>query len=110
MGKAPCPDSGWRDAAQDTPSLDRVWPLGAVSSQVAVGVAPQVRRARERGESLRVVDQTAEPALSCGLPVGAPIWWPQFPPEYQCGPAGSQIEPPWLVLDHVFSWPPLPIH
>src|SRR5258708_4163371 len=104
MGKAPCHDSGWRGAAEDTPSLDRVWPLGVVSLQAVVGAGPQARRAPGRGESPRVVAQTAAPALAYGLSVGAATWWPPFLPGGPRGPAVSQMQQPSLFPDHACAW------
>src|SRR5260221_12206420 len=100
MGKAPCHDSGWRGAAQDTPSLDRVWPLGVVSLQAGVGAGPQARRAPERGESPRVVAQTAAPALAYGLFVGAAALWPPFLPGRPRGTAVAPMQQPSLFPHH----------
>src|SRR5258708_39048997 len=99
MGKAPCHDSGWRGAAQDTPSLDRVWPLGVVSLQAGGGAGPPARRAPERGESPRVCAQTAAPALAYGLSLAAAPWWPPFLPGGPRRPALSHSEQPSLFPD-----------
>src|SRR5439155_24380651 len=110
MAPSPWLDSGWQGAAQDTPSLDRVWPLGVGSLQVVVGGGPQARRAPERGGSPRVVDQTASPALAHGWPVGAALWLPRSLPACARGPRLSQWQQSAPFPGHAVAWLPLPMH
>src|SRR6266480_792873 len=100
----------WAEPAPDTLCRDQVWPLAGASSQVVVDGGTQARRAPERDESPRVVDQAVAPSPALSSPVVAASLWPQFLPECQSGPAVLRMQPLWPFPDRADAWPSLPTH
>src|ERR1019366_3467592 len=95
----------WAEPALDTLYRDQVWPVASANSQVVVGGGTQAGRARQRDESLHVVDQAVAPFLALWSPAVVASLLSQFLPECLYGPAVPLMRRFSPFPDHAFAEP-----